>query len=134
MIFVDASAILAILLGEPERREFSRIIEETEALTSPIALFEAAQALSRETGCTLDQALEDLTVFTTQAKIRVVAVLPEVLPVALEAAQRFGKGRGHPAQLNLGDCFAYASAKTAGAKLLFKGNDFGLTDIAAASP
>jgi len=48
---------------------------------------------------------------------------------ALEAFARYGKGRGHPAQLNMGDCFAYAAAKNAGASLLFKGSDFGHTDI-----
>jgi ribonuclease VapC len=62
----------------------------------------------------------------------VVPLTDEIGRVALDAFDRYGKGRGHPAQLNMGDCFAYACARVEGAPLLYKGDDFGRTDILAA--
>jgi ribonuclease VapC len=66
------------------------------------------------------------------AGVRTVSVTERETETALAAFSRYGKGRGHPAQLNLGDCFAYALAKNHRAALLFKGEDFDKTDIAAA--
>ena len=66
----------------------------------------------------------------SEAGIEVVPIAGEETRSALDACQRFGKGRGHPARLNLGDCFAYACATTRGVPLLFVGNDFVHTDVA----
>jgi ribonuclease VapC len=67
-----------------------------------------------------------------EASIEIVSVSVSQARLAAEAYARFGKGRGHPARLNYGDCFAYALAKERGEPLLFKGSDFARTDIAAA--
>ena len=67
------------------------------------------------------------------ARVAVQPIQPETAHVALEAFARYGKGRGHPARLNLGDCFIYAQAKAGGASLLYKGNDFSKTDIESAT-
>ena len=72
----------------------------------------------------LDELLKSLA-------IEIVTISPEQADLAREAYQKFGKGN-HPAKLNLGDCFAYALAKARGEPLLFKGDDFRLTDIEAA--
>ena len=72
-----------------------------------------------------------VTDFLTAAQVTSANINGSMAATALLAFERFGKGR-HPAKLNMGDCFAYASARTAGAKLLFKGDDFGQTDIEAA--
>jgi ribonuclease VapC len=71
--------------------------------------------------------------FLSAARIKVEPVHPTAAHLALEAFDRYGKGNQHPAQLNLGDCFAYAQAKLSGAALLFKRQDFSKTDIESAS-
>jgi len=68
--------------------------------------------------------------FLEQAGISLVDVRADAHLIALSAHERFGKGTGHPAQLNMGDCFSYAVAKTAGVPLLYKGRDFAQTDLA----
>ena len=71
--------------------------------------------------------------FFAPAHVAVQPIQPETAHLALEAFARYGKGRGHPARLNLGDCFIYAQAKVGGASLLYKGDDFSKTDIESAS-
>jgi ribonuclease VapC len=71
--------------------------------------------------------------FLRAAGVVVQPIQPETAHVALEAFARYGKGRGHPARLNLADCFIYAQAKAGGASLLYKGQDFSNTDIDSAS-
>jgi ribonuclease VapC len=71
--------------------------------------------------------------FLSAARIKVEPVDPVVAHLALEAFDRYGKGTGHPARLNLGDCFIYAHAKAAGGALLYKGQDFSKTDIESAA-
>ena len=71
--------------------------------------------------------------FLRAAGVVIQPIQPETAHVALEAFARYGKGRGHPARLNLGDCFIYAQTKVGGASLLYKGEDFSKTDIESAS-
>jgi ribonuclease VapC len=123
---IDTSAILAILLGEPERRRFNERIE-----ADPIRLMSAASYL--ETAIIVDdrfgyEGARDLKLFLTEAEIAIEPVSLEQAEIAREAYRRFGKGN-HPAALNFGDCFAYALAKVTAQPLLFKGNDFAQTDI-----
>ncbi|MCX7365025.1 MAG: type II toxin-antitoxin system VapC family toxin [Alphaproteobacteria bacterium] len=133
-MFVDASAIVAILNREPEADAFADSIEDSEAaVTSAIAIFEATLALCRIRHATVDDATADVEEFLNVARIRCVAIGPAEAKSALAAFARYGKGRGHPAQLNLGDCFAYAVARNQGIPLLFKGNDFANTDIESAA-
>jgi ribonuclease VapC len=72
--------------------------------------------------------------FVETAAIRVVPVTDSDAETALDAFARYGKGQGHPAQLNLGDCFAYAVARNHRAAMLFKGGDFARTDLSLAQP
>lgn len=132
-MFVDASAIVAILTREPEADTLADRLEQAhQPITSPIAVFEAVAGLCRKRHASVEEAQADLRAFLETARIRLVAITAEDGEAALLAFSRYGKGRGHPAQLNMGDCFAYAAAMTNRATLLFKGEDFSRTDIAAA--
>ena len=81
----------------------------------------------------VDVAHEKVSRFLSEAEVFVVPIEREDAQIALAAHALYGKGRGHPAQLNMGDCFAYAMAKSRGAALLFKGDDFVHTDIRSAA-
>jgi ribonuclease VapC len=102
-------------------------------ITSPIAVFEATLGICRKHHASMAESQEDVRQFLQMAGIRTVPVTVDEADTALDAFSRYGKGRGHPAQLNLGDCFAYAMAKNHGVPLLFKGDDFDKTDIHQAS-
>jgi len=131
---VDASAIVAILIREPDAEVLATILGRSRSpMTSPIAVFEAALAICRNRRSTVAEAQEDVAQFLVAAGIRTVSITEGDAATALDAFSRYGKGQGHPAQLNLGDCFAYAVAKNHGAHLLFKGNDFSRTDIRSAA-
>ena len=132
-MFVDASAIVAILTREPEADALADVLESARSpITSPIATFEAALGVCRKRHASVEEAKEDVRDFLGVAGVRTVSVTERETETALAAFSRYGKGRGHPAQLNLGDCFAYAVAKNHRTALLFKGEDFDKTDIAAA--
>ena len=132
-MFVDASAIVAIVTSEPDADALADAVDGARsAITSPIAVFEAAMAVCRKQRGSLAQAREDVAVFLDAAGVVTVSVTGRDAEIALDAATRYGKGRGHPAQLNMGDCFAYAVATTHGKALLFKGEDFSKTDIRSA--
>lgn len=100
-----------------------------EATTSPIAVHEAALGVRRKRHCSVAEAESDVMAFLSAARVKLAPIERDAAHRALEAFSRYGKGTEHPAQLNLGDCFAYAEAKTRGAALLFKGDDFTQTDI-----
>lgn len=128
-MFVDASALCAIMLDEPDRAEFeATLVAATDALTSPIAVWETVRAMTREIGVDPHDAARRLEAYLAAARVRVVSVGPLEGEAAVLAMTRFGKGR-HAASLNMGDCFAYACAVTNRTSLLFKGDDFALTDI-----
>ncbi len=130
-MFVDASAVVAILTREAEADVLADRLDSVAAsITSPIAVFEAALAICRKRQASVAEAREDVREFLEMARIDLVAVMPVDGEGALEAFARYGKGRNHPAQLNLADCFAYAMAKRHGLPLLFKGDDLDKTDIA----
>jgi ribonuclease VapC len=134
VIVVDASAIVAILTGEPEGDALTEVLERaSEITTSPVAVYEATLGLVRILRRSVEDAETDVTEFLRLARIVVQPIPPETVHVALKAFARYGKGRGHPARLNLGDCFIYAQAKVGGASLLYKGEDFSKTDIESAS-
>jgi ribonuclease VapC len=129
-MFVDASAIVAILTREAEADALAdRLDGAAGCITSPIAVFEAALAICRKHQASVAEAQGDVREFLDIARISVVAVAPADGDAALDAFARYGKGRNHPAQLNLADCFTYAMAKSHGVPLLFKGEDFDKTDI-----
>jgi len=133
-MFVDASAIVAILTREPEADALADVLESARSpITSPIATFEAVLGVCRKRHASVEEAEEDVREFLGVAGVRTVSVTERETETALVAFSRYGKGRGHPAQLNLGDCFAYAIAKNHRTALLFKGEDFDKTDIATAT-
>lgn len=125
MIVADASAVLAILLGEPDGTAMEdAIIKASAVVMSPVNYWEVlvrAQSLASAAG-------------GAQAEAVIASLAIKVLPLSAEdarqAARAFARyGKPHPARLNLGDCFAYALAMEKGAPLLFKGNDFSQTDV-----
>ena len=133
-MFVDASAIVAILTREPEADALADVLENSRAaITSPIAIFEAVLGICRKRYASIEEVEHDVGEFLEVAGVRTAPITDKEAHTALAAFSRYGKGRGHPAQLNLGDCFAYAMAKNGRTVLLFKGEDFDKTDIRAAA-
>jgi ribonuclease VapC len=114
---IDTSALVAILLNEPERRAFNQAIEAAEARRMSTATFvETSIVIESRFGA---EGIRDLDLFVERAGIDLVAVDAEQAQVARRAFSRFGKGR-HPAGLNYGDCFSYALATVFGEPLLYK--------------
>ena len=131
-MFIDASALCAILLDEEDAAIIADKIEAAPLrLTSAIAAFETVRALMREGGGEPARARTIVDAFLREADVACVEIGKAELDLALEAMDRFGKGR-HPARLNMGACFAYACARAHGQPLLFKGDDFSRTDVDAA--
>lgn len=129
-MFVDASAIVAILTREPEADALADLVEAARSsITSPIAVFEATVGICRKRHASIEEAKEDVHEFLELARIELTPITAKEAETALSAFSRYGKGRGHPAQLNLGDCFAYAMARNYRTSLLLKGEDFNKTDI-----
>lgn len=128
-MIVDASALLAVLLEEPEKDAFrDRMLVEKALSMSPINYLEASVRADDKRHARKGEELDNLMV---GFGIQIATVTAEQAHLAREAYQKFGKGN-HPAKLNLGDCFAYALSKAREEPLLFKGNDFRLTDVEAA--
>ncbi len=130
-IFVDASAIVAIVANEPEADAFADAIEgHNDRCYCAVGAWEAAHAVARLRGVSLRAAADAVGEFVSEAGLRIADIGDAERHEAIDAAARYGKGSEHPARLNMGDCFAYACAKTNGAILLYKGNDFSQTDLA----
>jgi len=96
-------------------------------------MFEAALGICRKRHASVEEAEEDVREFLGVAGVRTASTTEREAETALAAFSRYGRGRGHPAQLNLGDCFAYAMAKNHRTALLFKGEDLDKTDIPVAA-
>jgi ribonuclease VapC len=125
---IDSSALIAILMDEPERRAFNEKIEaDPVRLLSAANFVEAAVIIETRLG---EAGGREFDLFLYRAGIQVAPVDAEQAEIARRALAQYGRGR-HPASLNFGGCFAYALAKARGEPLLFKGGDFTLTDIAA---
>jgi ribonuclease VapC len=129
-VVVDTSALVAVLLGEPERDAFiAELVGAADPLISAATLAESSVVMQAKTGA---DGVDDLDALLAVAAVRCVGVDEAQARVAREAFARFGKGVA-PAGLNFGDCFAYALARTMDRPLLYKGGDFSQTDIAAAA-
>lgn len=130
MTVVDSSVLLAILFGEPDAHELAgRLAAYPRPLMSAATLVEIAIVADKNPSRLKGPAIEDLI---ANFDISLVPFDLEQARIARTAYRRFGKGN-HPAGLNFGDCFSYALAKAHGLPLLFKGDDFGLTDIEVAA-
>jgi ribonuclease VapC len=131
-MFVDASALVAILAKESDGSLLAARVREAEHIhISPLTLYEAILGLARASNLTIADARTALDQFVATARAQIIPITPEIGRIAVEAFARFGRGK-HPARLNMGDCFAYACARSLGVPLLFKGDDFVQTDIAPA--
>ncbi|MEQ8816960.1 MAG: type II toxin-antitoxin system VapC family toxin [Thalassobaculum sp.] len=138
-MFVDASAIVAILGREPGYQEIEKRLASADGplWVSPLVKFEAVAGLDRlksgvgrPTPDLLRQAQGAVDAFVEDLDATEMAVSPEIGRLAVEACRAYGKAVGHPADLNFGDCFAYACAKALGVALIYKGDDFARTDLA----
>jgi ribonuclease VapC len=141
MMFLDASAIVAILNDEPGVEEIKRRLDAAAGpvLVSPLALFESTTAIARARSAgakkpvdakAIAQAKAVVAAFVEDLGAREIIISGDIGRKAVEAAGRYGKVVGHQAALNFGDCFAYACAKAYRAPLLYKGGDFSQTDLA----
>ena len=128
---IDSSALVAILLGEPELEQFNSLIDaDSVRLVSAASLLEASIVLESRKDVPVFMPLDD---FIRSARCVIMPVTEEQVGIGRNAYRIYGKGR-HPAGLNFGDCFSYALAKVTGEPLLFKGSDFALTDVTPAAP
>lgn len=130
-MIVDTSAVVAILRAEPEARRFAiALANANERRMSAANFLEAAIVIDGSRDPLASRLFDDLV---REAQITIEPVTEEQARVAREAYRDFGRGSGHAAGLNFGDCFAYALARVSGEPLLFKGNDFVHAGIAAAA-
>lgn len=130
-MILDTSAVVAILRSEPEAPQFAAAMEAAEVRRiSAVNYVEAAIVIDSAGSPIASRRFDELM---REGEVKVVPVTQDQARLAREAYRDFGKGSGHPAQLNFGDCFAYALAKDAGEPLLFKGRDFSRTDVKAAT-
>lgn len=123
---IDTSALLAILLAEPETESFARALaDDPKKMISAFNALECAIVIEARKG---EAGGRELDLLLHRARIEIIALNTDHVELALAAWRKFGKGN-HPAGLNIGDCCAYALAKYSGEPLLFKGEDFRRTDI-----
>jgi len=122
---IDSSAVLAILLGEPEAESFADCIaSEVQPRMSMVSVLETTAVSLRRLRTNLAQVIQ----FLGATGVILTPLDERQLLLAGEALERFGRGR-HPARLNFGDCFSYAVAQSRGESLLFRGDDFARTDV-----
>jgi ribonuclease VapC len=129
-MMVDTSAVVAILRKEPEAEVFVKILEQARrsVMVAPNYLELCMVLLGNKE----PPALQKVRSTLEELGIRIIEFTPDMADVSVRAFENFGKGQGHAAQLNFGDCMAYAASKIEGMPLLFKGDDFRLTDVECA--
>lgn len=133
MIVIDTSAIMTIYLGEPDAGRFANAIElDNEPVLSAASLLECSIVMQNRKAAAAGDSERWLDGFVMTSDIAIRDVTAEQIVIARVAYGLFGKGMGNRAQLNFGDCFAYALAVSLNVPLLYKGNDFAQTDIASA--
>jgi ribonuclease VapC len=131
-MIIDTSALIAILRAEDDASDMALAIERAPARRISAANYlETAVVIDASRDPIASRRFDELVEI---AELRVEPVTHDQARIARDAYRDFGKGSGHKAGLNFGDCFAYALAKSTGEALLFKGNDFGDTDITPARP
>jgi len=128
---IDTSALVAMLSDEPEAEQLEADVEaDPIRLMSSASYLEAAIVIESRFG---ESGGRELDLWLHRAAVDLVAVDAAQADVARVAYRTYGRGR-HRAALNYGDCFSYALAKVSGQPLLFKGDDFGYTDLSAVNP
>ena len=125
---IDTSAVIALLLGEPEAKGLAEAIaDDPKRLISALSALETSIVIEARKG---ESGGREFDLLLHRAQITIVSMDPDQYEIARLAWRTYGKGR-HPAGLNIGDCCSYALAKHSGESLLFKGDDFSQTDIPA---
>jgi ribonuclease VapC len=131
-MILDTSAIIAILRDEPDAVRFAKAIEEaSHCRISAVNYVEGAAVIDGSRDPVASRRYDDLL---REAEVTIEPVTETQARIAREAYRDFGRGSGHPAKLNFGDCFAYALARDVAEPLLYKGEDFLHTDVAPALP
>jgi ribonuclease VapC len=130
VIVVDTSALVAIYRREPDSRQLYDAIVRASERIMPASCFVEFIMLRRYGG----DRKSWITFLVGAQDMRLADFTGEMAGLAADAAERYGRGSGHPARLNFGDCLSYAVAKHLGAPLLYKGDDFTHTDIESALP
>ncbi|MHB8264138.1 MAG: type II toxin-antitoxin system VapC family toxin [Acidimicrobiales bacterium] len=126
-MIVDTSAIVAILRGEADADRYSdALAKSAQPMISAGTLIEAAIVIDSNRDPVLSGRFDDLLAV---AGVSVESVTKRQAEIARQAYRNFGKGSGHAAALNFGDCFAYALARDTGKALLYNGEDFSMTDV-----
>ncbi len=129
-MIIDTSAIIAILRAEPEALACAQAIDTAACCRISAANFvEAAIVIDGSRDPIASRRFDE---FVREAELLIEPVTEAQARIARDAYRDFGRGSGHPAKLNFGDCFAYALAKDKGEPLLYKGDDFKHTDLLAA--
>jgi ribonuclease VapC len=127
-VIIDSSALIAILRAEPDAQAYAGAIADASTRrVSAVSFVESAVVIDASRDPIAARRFDE---FIREASISIEPVTEAQAQIAREANRDFGKGSGHKARLNFGDCFAYALAKTMGEPLLFKGSDFARTDVA----
>lgn len=129
LMFIDSSVIVAILSRESDATEFANKIEAAQCSTSALVILEAAMRLSTKLGIDPVEVEHRIQALMDEARITLAPMDARTASLAIKAYADYGKGRGHPAQLNLADCLSYACAKAQSIPLLYKGKDFSHTDL-----
>jgi ribonuclease VapC len=129
-MLVETSAIVALILEEPAAVELAERLDAAERpVTTVVNAFEAALSVGRAIE-NRELAARAMPELLRRAGVEMIGVDAELYDGVIEAYAEYGKGTGHPARLNFGDCFSYAMAKRLGVSLLYTGNDFARTDLA----
>lgn len=126
-MIIDSSAVVAIMLDEPECDDFTRTVSLSDRVgMSAASYLETSIVIDRRRDAILSRQLDDLL---DRWQVRIEPVTATQATIARAAYRDFGRGSGHAANLNFGDCLSYALAKDLDQPLLFKGNDFIHTDV-----
>jgi ribonuclease VapC len=134
-MFVDASALTAIIVEEPGFEALAdALLSAAQPTVTEFVVMETGLAVMRVKQQSAAAAHGEIVALLDALGVMRVPLTSPMILAAPQAHARYGKGKGHPAALNMGDCLSYAAARVLGLPLLFKGNDFGHTDIAAALP
>lgn len=129
-VVIDTSAIIAIFNNEPLAGACLDAIEQAnQSMTGVHVRLESVFGLSRVLGLGRKEAHQLYDDFLDTSGIKSLSLTDKIMRIAVEASAKFGKGTGHPAQLNFGDCMSYALAKNYSMPLLYIGNDFSQTDL-----